>query len=291
MGVEAKRDQVAIARSAARQGLSAPALQRSHGQVGLSVKSENGVSRLDRLSQSGSARLLFPRSASAAIEAVIVNTSGGLAGGDRFDVAAEAGDGARLVLTTQAAEKVYRSLDTAAETTTRLALGARSQLHWLPQEAILFNAARLDRRLEVEMAMDAELLVAESVVFGRQARGEVMQAGRFADRWRVRRGGRLIFAEQALFDGDIAQSLTHAAVACGGTAMCCTLLVTPDAEARLEKARAVMQAVAGREGGVSAWNGMLALRLVAATGQLLRERLRALLRAIRGIDVPAVWQF
>ena len=291
MGVEAKRDQVAIARSAARHGLSAPALQRSHGQIRLTVKSENGVSRLGRLSQSGSARLLFPRSLSAAVEAVIVNTSGGLAGGDRFDVAADIADDARLVLTTQAAEKVYRSLDAAAETATRLTLGARSRLHWLPQEAILFDAARLNRRLDVAMAADAELLVAESVVFGRLARGEAMQSGHFADRWRVRRDGRLVFAEQALFGGDVAQHLTRAAVAGGGTAMCCALLVAPDAEARLERAREVMQAVAGREGGVSAWNGMLALRLVAAAGQILRERLRALLAAIRGLDVPAVWQF
>ncbi len=291
MRVEAKRDQVAIAESAARRDMSAPALQRSRGQIGLVVKSETGISRLDRLSQSGSARLLFPRPLGGALEAVIVNTSGGLAGGDRFDVAAEAGDGARLVLTTQAAEKVYRSRDVAAETATRLTLGARSQLHWLPQEAILFDAARLDRRLDVEMAADAELLAVESVIFGRLARGEAMRAGRFADRWRVRRGGRLVFAEQSLFEGDIAQLLTRAAIAGGGTAVCCALLAAPDAEARLEPLRATMRETVGEEGGVSAWNGMLALRLVAASGQVLRDRLRVLLAGLRRAALPAVWQF
>lgn len=267
-------------------------LQRSHGRLGLRIKpGDAGASRLDRLAQSGSARLLFPRPTGNAFEAVIVNTSGGLAGGDRFEVAAETGEDSRLVLTTQAAEKVYRSADAAAETSSRLVLGRRSRLHWLPQEAILFDAARLSRRLDVEMAADAELLVVESVVFGRAARGEAMRSGRFADRWRVRRGGRLIFAEQALFSGDVATQLAGSAIAGGGAAICCALHVAPDSETRLEDMREAMRQVAGAEGGVSVWNGMLALRLVAADGHALRRRLRILLTRLRGIDIPAVWQF
>lgn len=279
-----------------RRGINAACvdapLQRSHGRIGLSIKrNDAGGSSLERLAQSGSARLLFPRPVGDAVEAVIVNTSGGLAGGDRFVVAAEAGADTRLMLTTQAAEKVYRSTDAAAETETRLTLGHGAQLHWLPQEAILFDAARLTRRLDVEMAADAELLVVESVVFGRAARGEAMRAGRFADRWRVRRDGRLIFAEQALFAGDVAAHLAAPAIAAGGTAICCALLVAPNAEARLDPMRETMRAVAGPEGGISAWNGMLALRLVAASGQELRERLRALLAKLRGTGLPSVWQF
>ena len=62
------------------------------------------------LHESGSLRVRFPSPrATTAVAAVFVNTAGGIAGGDRFDIDITAGEGARLTLTTAAAEKVYRS--------------------------------------------------------------------------------------------------------------------------------------------------------------------------------------
>jgi urease accessory protein len=267
-------------------------LQRSAGRLHISVeRAADGGTVLRRLAQSGSGRLLFPRVAGGLREAVVVNTSGGLAGGDSFEVAAEAGPGAHLTLTTQAAEKIYRSPDLAARTETRLSLARGASLHWIPQEAILFQGARLTRRLEVEMQADATLLVAESVVFGRTERGEVVRDGHFADRWRIRRQGKLVFAEQSLFSGDIAAQLARPSVTQGGAAVCAALYVAPDAQARAEGMRGAMQELAGTQGGISAWNGMLALRCVAADGFALKRRLSTLLRRLRGADNPSVWQF
>ncbi|HWA50510.1 MAG TPA: urease accessory protein UreD [Dongiaceae bacterium] len=272
------------------------ALQRSTGHLHISVdRGPDGHTLLRRLGQSGSARLLFPRAAGGLREAVVVNTSGGLAGGDRFDVEAEVGAGARLTLTSQAAEKIYRALDIPARMETRLRLDRGASLDWIPQEAILFHQARLTRRLEVEMQADASLLVAESVVFGRTERGETVRDGHFADLWRVRRGGKLIFAEQSLFSGDIAAQLAKPGVAQGAAAICAVLYVAPEAEARADEMRAAMQEAAGAQsvaqGGISAWNGMLALRFVAEDGFMLKRRLAALLRRLRGADNPSVWQF
>jgi urease accessory protein len=59
----------------------------------------------------------------------------------------------------------------------------------------------------------------------------------------------------------------------------------------LDEMRAATSELAGAQGGVSAWNRMLALRLVAEDGFTLRRRLAALLRRLRGIDNPSVWQF
>jgi urease accessory protein len=272
--------------------ISAIGLQRSAGRLHISVdRAADGGTVLRRLAQSGSGRLLFPRVAAGMREAVVVNTSGGLAGGDSFEVAAEAGPGAHLTLTTQAAEKIYRSIDLSARMETRLSLAHGASLHWIPQEAILFQGAHLTRRLEVEMQADASLLVAESVIFGRTERGETVQAGHFADRWRIRRDGKLVFAEQSLFSGSIAAQLAQPSVAHGGAAICAALYVAPDAEARAEEMRAAMQDVAGVQGGISAWNGMLALRCVAADGFVLRQGLAVLLRRLRGMDNPSVWQF
>ena len=135
---------------------------------------------------------------------MFVNTAGGIAGGDRFAVDIAAGEGTRLTLTTAAAEKIYRSNgpDLAARHRAEGRSTART-LHWLPQETILFDQARVERRFEIDLAEGASLLLAEIVVFGRAAMGERMLSGSFVDRWRLRRGGRLIFAETMRLDGDI----------------------------------------------------------------------------------------
>ena len=97
------------------------------------------------------------------------------------------GEGARLVVGTAAAEKIYRSTGPDADMEVALAVRAGGQLAWLPQETILFDRARLSRRIEIDLAEGASLVMAEAVVFGRAAMGETMREGRFADRWRLRR--------------------------------------------------------------------------------------------------------
>ena len=132
---------------------------------------------------------------------MLINTGGGMAGGDRMSIAVGIAEGARAVLTTQAAEKLYRSDGPETEIAVDIALGPGSRLDWLPQEQILFDGARLRRRLDVELAASAALTLVESVVFGRVAMGEVAESGSFRDRWRIRRDGRLVFAEDVRLEG------------------------------------------------------------------------------------------
>ena len=89
----------------------------------------------------------------------------------------------------------------------KLKVGAGGTLAWLPQETILFDQVRLRRSIEVDLAPDASLLLAEGVVFGRSAMGETLAQGRFFDRWRVRRGGALVFAESLRLEDAIAERL------------------------------------------------------------------------------------
>ena len=164
----------------------------------------NGA-RTQRLeaAESGGYRARFPTSHDETSEAVLINTGGGMAGGDHARVRIAVDSGAHAVVTTQAAEKIYRSQgsDTRVETSLSVAGGAR--LDWLPQETILFSGARLARSLDVDLAADARLIACETLYFGRTAMGETMARGALRDRWRIRREGRLVFAEDLRLGGEI----------------------------------------------------------------------------------------
>jgi urease accessory protein len=157
-------------------------------------------------------------------------------------------------------------------------------LSWLPQETILFDRARLTRHIEVELAADATLLMAEAVVFGRAAMGETVEEGAFTDHWRVRRDGRLLFAETLRLDGAIARMLAEPAVAGGGIAVA-TVLAVPGDPAMVERARA--QPFCG-EVGLSAWNGLAVARLCAKDGAGLRRDLATVIAALGG-TLPRLW--
>src|SRR5262249_61414572 len=145
--------------------------------------------------EQGSLRVRFPGAAGRELEAVLVNTAGGMAGGDRVGIDIAVGPDAAVLLGTAAAEKVYRSTGSATNVAITLDLAAGAHLRWLPQETILFDRARLSRTIDVAMAEDASLVLAEAIVFGRSAMGETVEGGALTDRWRVRVGGRLVFAE------------------------------------------------------------------------------------------------
>ena len=183
------------------------AANRATGTIALVVAAHGGVTRRARVHEAGSLRVRFPNVAGDALEAVLVNTGGGMTGGDRFSIDMTVGAGARLVAGTAAAEKIYRSTGPDAAMDVRLDVHAGGRLCWLPQETILFDRARLSRRIEIDLADGASLLMAEAIVFGRAAMGEAVNHGLFADRWRLRRGGRLVFADGARLDGAIAQKL------------------------------------------------------------------------------------
>lgn len=265
-------------------------LERSDGRARISVRSDGGRSRLERLYQRGAAKILLPRVAPhSPVEAVLLNTAGGLTGGDRFGIEVEVGDGAGAVLTAQAAERIYRRSGGVAEIDTRLAVGARARLDWLPQETILFDRSALSRRLVAEIESTATLLAAEAVILGRTAMGETVRQVSLTDTWRIRRGGRLVFADGARLEGDAAAIMSGSATGGGAAAFATLVMVSPDAEAMLDTARAALEGRQG-EAGASAWNGMLVARLIAATGQALRADLIRLIAALRRAPMPRVWQ-
>jgi len=262
------------------------AANRARGTVAFDVHLVGGRTRRRQLHESGSLRVRFPSPEDDGLTAMFVNTAGGAAGGDRFDIDITAGEGTRLTMSTAAAEKIYRSHGPAAEINISLRAEAGAHLSWLPQETILFDQARTTRSIDIDLADSASLVLCEIVVFGRTAMGEMMRTGSFIDRWRLRRGGRLVFAENVRLDGDIGAKLAAPAIANGGLAIA-TALIVPGDEALLERLRAVAEQ-AGTEVGVSCWNGFAMVRICAQDAAKLRADMMALLSQ-SGAMLPRMW--
>ena len=221
----------------------------------------------------------------------MLNTSGGVAGGDRLDGTFELREGARATITAQAAERFYRALpgSDAAFVRNRLIAAAGACLEWLPQETILFDRCALDRRLEVDLADDAWFLGVESLVFGRAAMGERVVQAWLRDGIRVRRGGRWLLHDAVRLDGEVDAALQRAPIAGGARAMATLVHVAPDAEAALDGVRAALADTVG-EAGASAWNGMLVARILAADGAVSRRAVIAALQVLRAPrPLPRVW--
>ena len=270
----------------------APRLQRAEGAGRIQVRRAEGATRLARLYQDGCAKIRLPTDhAARGLEAVLINTSGGLTGGDRMSWQVDALEGAALTLATQACEKVYRARpssqgDGEARVAVTLNAGAGARVDWLPQETILFDGAALARTLDAELAEGASLLVAEAVILGRTAMNETVRTGDLRDRWRIRREGRLVFADDLRFSGEIDRLTARAPILDGARAFASLLLVTDDAERFLPALRAVM----GGAGGASAFDGKLFCRLAAPDGISLRRSLLPALKVLRdGAPCPRVW--
>jgi urease accessory protein len=265
-------------------------MQRVSAVGRLAVRRSAGRSRLARLYQEGAAKIRMPAVDADPFEAVLINTAGGLTGGDRLSWQVEVDDGAAASVTTQACEKVYRSAGGRAEVSCSLGVGRDACLAWLPQETIVYREAALARRFEVDLAPGARLLMAEATVFGRLAMGETVDRGMFRDRWRVRRDGRLVHAEEFAVGPDIAATLARSAATGGATAMATVLLVDDDPARHLDAVRAIV----GERGGASVWSvggsGKLLARLVEEDGYCLRRRLVPLLDLLNGkAGLPKTW--
>jgi len=255
-----------------------PRLQRGDGAAEIVF----GAERLIHLYQRTPCRVLFPLPEPGEPPlAALLTTSGGLTGGDRLQLSVALETGARATITTAAAEKVYRSLGADATVTVTLAAAPGSWLEWLPQETILFEGARLVRRISAEVAAGGRLLAAETLVFGRAARGERLTRGLLHESWRLHRDGRLVWADALRLDGDIARHLASPVAFGSAGALATAAYLGDDAPAQLDGARALAEAAGG---AATLVNGVLLARFLAPRPEVVR---RALARYVAGLRQAA----
>ncbi len=135
------------------------------------------------------------------------------------------------------------------------------------------------------------------MILGRRARGEIVRQGLFRDRWRIRREGVLIHAEETCFEGPFDACLGKPASLGANSAFASILLAGDGARDLLEEVRNCM-AQHDVSGGASAWDvggsGKLLARLAARDGYELRKALVPLLRLLNcsaqgGSGLPRIW--
>ncbi|MBI3507233.1 MAG: urease accessory protein UreD [Proteobacteria bacterium] len=256
------------------RGLVRPAVSGRSGAA--FARDRDGVSRLKDLEQRDPLKILFPDPlAERQPVAVLVNTGGGVVGGDRLETSIAVGAGAAALVVGQAAEKVYRSWGPASEIANDLNVAADGRLEWFPQETILFDKARLDRRLSLTLAGNAAFLGGEIVVFARRARGETMTGGALRDRWSIRRDGRLVWADAFVADPLDDALLDRPALLGGARAAATMVCVCGSPDKALEIARARPGVSCGLIGPV------LVARLLDPDAAALRERYLDLWLALR----------
>jgi len=263
-------------------------LQRAFGQLAVSIRRRGETSVLDDLRQVGCLKARFPRGDSPDwLNIVMLNTSGGIAGGDALEHRFVVGPGARATIAGQAAERFYRALTCgdASSVRTRLTVAPGSAAEWLPQETILFDGCSVRRRLTAELSADAWFVGVESLIFGRAAMGEVVQRASLRDLIEIRRDDRLLLYDAIRLEGEVAEAMRRAAVADGARAIATVVHVAPDAEAMLNAVR-----TAAPQCGASAWDGMLIARVLAPDSAALRAAVVDILHVLRrGRTLPRVW--
>ena len=265
--------------------------QRARGRLAIGFRCrEAGKTALSRLYQQGCLRARFPRPpAGEPPIAVLVNSSGGVAPGDRLEIAVSLEDGTAATIASQAAERFYRAAPKSPPAHLRhhLSVGAGAALEWLPQETILFDRSALDRALTIDLAPDASVLALEALVFGRHAMGEEVRSGFLRDRLSVRRAGCLMFEDTLRLEGPIAGMLDRPAIAAGARALATILHIGAPMNLDILRAALTLPFV---EAGASVFDGLLLIRLAARDGAALRTALVAALAILRAArPLPRVW--
>ena len=270
-------------------------LQRAKGLCRIVMGGSERGNEIVDVFQRSPLKVIFPRMGGSELkEAVLINTAGGIAGGDQLKCDVTAVANAAIAVTSQTAERVYRALDEPARILTKLKVTDGARLAWLPQETIIFNWARLQRETEVEISAGAELLALEWLVFGRAAHGEQIVGGQLSDRWRVKKDGRLIWADTFHVGEEVFPHLKRRALLGNCKAIATLIYFGPEFDKRLELLRDISGSFDCLCAATSV-GGLIIVRLAAESSSNLKLALRALIDQF-GSDfgpgpfrVPKMW--
>lgn len=232
--------------------------------------------------------------------AIIVHPPGGIAGGDELHLHANLEAGAHAVLTTPGAGKWYKANGRDAAQHLQFKLSAGATLEWLPQETILFDAARVRMHMRVDLEADAKFAGWEIVCFGRRAAGEKFAQGHLRQSVQIWRGDELLWNEAANLEAGSRAMLSP--VGLNGHTISAVFLVAAGAVPAeiLEACRAIVPSGRGAPGetnsyGVTALPQIFAARFVGDYVEQARDYFEKLWQVLRpwyanvGMQRPRIW--
>ncbi len=127
----------------------------------------------------------------------IVNPTAGFFDGDRLESDIEVAAGAKLVLSTPSASRVYRTRSgKAAMSFQKFRVGENASLEWIPEPFIPHAGARYVQQTEIDLDPAAGLLFFDWIAPGRVAMGEVFAYQELRWELDLRLGGTLIARER-----------------------------------------------------------------------------------------------
>jgi len=266
-------------------------LQRSHGAARLAFANRDNRNSIVERYASAPVRILTPSVQGGIPEAVLANTSGGIAGGDTSHIDILVAQNAQALVTGQAAEKIYRSIDMPASIRTVIKIEDGSTLEYLPQESILFDGAKLNRAVNISLGARSCLLLSEMFVLGRWAMNEDFTRGIFLDRWSIDVAGQPIWREGLRIEGGLS-SLSSSLGFANARALATIFYAGANAAEVLGLARDVI----GPMGGATIVRGMLVVRMLGNEAGMLKQQLSEIISIIRAAalgrpaEVPRVWR-
>ena len=268
---------------------------RVQGTAEMHFSQRSGHTRLNHVYHHQPLRVLVPYPVQDDVfSAVLATTSGGLVGGDHLSINIKVASGAQALVTTQAAEKVYRSTGEDCQVILDISAADRAWLEWCPHESIIFNGARLRRRLTIHIFGSGHVLAGGLLVFGRSAHGEALTYGLVHDEWSVRVNDRLVWADSLHLKGDLEALLAAPAGFENSKAAATLLYVGDDASSWQDFARRLI----GGEGlrtGVTCFDNLLVARWLGHDASAVRQSYGMFWAAFRGVvrglppRMPSIW--
>jgi urease accessory protein len=236
---------------------------------------------------------LYPEG-DAVCHAILVHPPGGIAGGDELVFRTHGGAGTHVLLTTPAATKWYRSLGAWAKQCTRIEAGSSACVEWLPQESIVFNAARASISLDVDLAADAVFIGWDILCFGRTGAGESFSQGECRLHSCIRRERRPVWFERGVLRaGD---RLCTSPAGLHGRSVCGTLVAAaPGIDRALLAACRGERVGASDVAAVTQTPDVLVVRYLGHSSAAAREYFQRIWRlvrpalAARPAQTPRIW--
>jgi urease accessory protein len=227
----------------------------------------------------------------------LLHPPGGVVGGDRLQTRVTLGAGAQVLLTTPAAQKLYRSQGARSQISNLLRLGAAARLEWLPSETLAFSAAQAELSTRVELEANAAFIGWDIACYGMPARGETFDVGRVRSRFELFRGETPLTIET--IDLGSSEDLLSGAFALRGQPVVGNLYAVPASgvvQAELvESVREAIGACAVRACSVTSLGELLVVRALGHSVESVRaplvaawQRLRPAILA-RPPITPRIW--